>query len=124
MSEREESLKKSWVKRTHDTREKVRSAINIMVASEQEITFSGVSKQSGVARSFLYKDPEIKKEIEKYRVETREAAIRKATQRKRTAKSRDTVIEAKDKRIKKLEEEIRQLKLELQTLRGQLYDSK
>ena len=124
MSEREESLKKSWIKRTHDTREKVRSAINIMVASEQEITFSGVAKQSGVARSFLYKDPEIKHEIEKYRVETREAAIRKATQRKRTAKSRDTVIEAKDKRIKKLEEEIRQLKLELQTLRGQLYDSR
>ena len=65
MSEREESLKKSWVKRTHDTRENVRSVINIMVASEQEITISGVSNQSGVARSFLYKDPEIKKEIEK-----------------------------------------------------------
>lgn len=124
MSEREDSLKKSWVKRTRDTREKVRSAINIMVASEQEITFSGVAKQSGVARSFLYKDLEIKQEIEKYRAETREVAIRKAIQRKRTVKSRDTVIEAKDKRIKKLEEEIRQLKLELQTLRGQLYDSK
>ena len=95
-----------------------------MVASEQEITFSGVAKQSGVARSFLYKDPEIKQEIEKHRIETREVAIRKADQRKRTVKSRDTVIEAKDKRIKKLEDEIRQLKLELQTLRGQLYNSK
>ena len=124
MSEREEALKKSWVKRTNDAREKVRSTISIMVASEQEITFSGVAKQSGVARSFLYKDPEIKQEIEKHRIETRKIAIRKADQRKRTAKSRDTVIEAKDKRIKKLEEEIRQLKLELQILRGQLYDSK
>ena len=124
MSEREKSLKKSWIKRTHDTREKVRSTINIMVASEQEITFSGVAKQSGVARSFLYKDQEIRHEIEKYRIETRDVAMRKATQRKKTVKSRDTVIEAKDKRIKKLEEEIRQLKLELQTLRGQLYDSR
>ena len=124
MSEREEALKKSWVKRTTDAREKVRSTISIMVASEQEITFSGVAKQSGVSRSFLYKDPEIKQEIEKYRIETRKIAIRKADQRKRTAKSRDTVIEAKDKRIKKLEYEIRQLKLELQTLRGQLYDIK
>ena len=88
MSEREKSLKKSWVKRTHDTREKVRSTINIMVASEQEITFSGVAKQSGVARSFLYKDPEIKQEIEKYRAETREATAIKATKRKRTAKSK------------------------------------
>lgn len=124
MSEREKALKKSWVKRTNDAREKVRSTISIMVASEQEITFSGVAKQSGVARSFLYKDPEIKQEIEKHRIETREVAIRKADQRKRTVKSRDTVIEAKDKRIKKLEDEIRQLKLELQTLRGQLYNSK
>lgn len=124
MSEREKALKMSWVKRTTDAREKVRSTISIMVAAEQEITFSGVAKQSGVARSFLYKDPEIKQEIEKYRIDTREVVIKKADQRKRTVKSRDTVIEAKDKRIKKLEDEIRQLKLELQTLRGQLYDNK
>lgn len=124
MSERIEPLKKSWEKRSCDAREKARSAISVMIASEMEITFSGVAEQSGVARSFLYKDPEIKQEIEKYRIETRDTAIRKAEQRKRTAESRDTVIEAKDKRIKKLEEEIRQLKLELRTLRGQVYDSR
>lgn len=124
MSERIEPLKKSWEKRSCDAREKVRSAISVMIASEKEITFSGVAEQSGVARSFLYKDPEIRQEIEKYRIGTRDIAVRKAEQRKRTAKSRDTVIEAKDKRIKKLEEEIRQLKLELQTLRGQVYDSR
>lgn len=124
MPERIEPLKKSWEKRSYDAREKVRSAISVMIASGKEITFSGVAEQSGVARSFLYKDPEIKQEIEKYRIETRDIAVRKAEQRKRTAKSRDTVIEAKDKRIKKLEEEIRQLKLELQTLRGQVYDSR
>ena len=124
MSERIEQLKKSWEKRSCDAREKVRNTIRVMIASEMEITFSGVAKQSGVARSFLYKDPEIKQEIEKYRNETRDIAIRKAELRKRTAKSRDTVIESKDKKIKKLEEEIRQLKLELQTLRGHVYDSR
>lgn len=124
MSKREEALKKSWERRTFDAREKVRSAISIMIASEEEITFSEVAKQSGVARSFLYKDPECRHEIEKCRVETREISVKKAEQRKKTPKSRDTVIEAKDKRIKKLEEEIRQLKLELQTLRGRVYDSK
>lgn len=124
MSERVEPLKQSWERRTSDAREKVRSAISIMIASEQEITFSGVAKQSGVARSFLYKDPEMRQEIEKCRIETREISVRKAEQRKKTSKSRDTVIEAKDKRIKKLEEEIRQLKLELQALRGRVYDSK
>lgn len=124
MSKPEEALKKSWEQRTSDAREKVRSAISIMIASEQEITFSGVAKQSGVARSFLYKDPEMRDEIEKCRIETREISIRKAEQRKKTSKSRDTVIETKDKRIKKLEEEIQQLKLELQTLRGRVYDSR
>lgn len=124
MSERVEPLKQSWEQRTSDARQKVRSAISILIASEQEITFSGVAKQSGVARSFLYKDPEMRHEIEKCRIETREISVRKGEQRKKTLKSRDTVIEAKDKRIKKLEEEIRQLKLELQTLRGRVYDSK
>lgn len=78
MSERIEQLKKSWEKRSCDAREKVRNTIRVMIASEMEITFSGVAKQSGVARSFLYKDPEIKQEIEKYRNETRDMAIRKA----------------------------------------------
>ena len=64
MSERIEQLKKSWEKRSCDAREKVRNTIRVMIASEMEITFSGVAKQSGVARSFLYKDPEIKQEIE------------------------------------------------------------
>lgn len=124
MSERVEPLKQSWERRTSDAREKVRSAISIMIASEQEITFSGVAKQSGVARSFLYKDPDLRHEIEKCRIEAGEISARKAEQRKKISKSQDTVIEAKDKRIKKLEEEIRQLKLELQTLRGRIYDSK
>ena len=124
MSERVESLRKNWEKRTIDATEKVRSAIRIMVAEEEEITFSSVSKKSGVARSFLYKNQEIKAEIEKCREQTTEIHQRKAEQRLKTKKSRDTVIEAKDRRIKNLENEIRQLKLELDTLRGLLYDSK
>lgn len=124
MSERAESLRKTWEKRSVDAKEKVRSALRIMLASEEEITFSSVSKKSGVARSFLYKNQEIRLEIESHRDQTAEIRQLKAEQRKKTQKSKDTVIEAKDRRIKKLEEEIRQLKLELDTLRGQLYDSK
>jgi hypothetical protein len=124
MSERAESLRKTWENRTTDAIEKVRSAIRVMVAEEEEISFSSVSRKSGVARSFLYKNQEIKAEIEKYREQTIDIRQCKAEQRLKTKRSRDTVIEAKDRRIKKLEEEIRQLKLELDTLRGQLYDSK
>lgn len=124
MAERVESLRKTWEKRSSDATEKVRSAIRIMLASEEEISFSSVAKKSGVARSFLYKNTELKSEIEKYREQTYEIHQKKIEQRKKTSKSRDTVIEAKDRRIKKLEDEIRQLKLELDTLRGQLYDRK
>lgn len=122
MSEQAERLKESWESRTSDAMQKTRSAIDQLIAAEEEVTFTAVHKVSGVSKTFLYRNEEIRAEIEKCRKETREIAEVKRQKRIRTKQSRDVIIEAKDRRIKNLEEENRRLKLELDTLRGRLYD--
>ena len=122
MSERAERLKTSWEARTADAMQKALSAMNQLLASEEEVTFAAIHKRSGVSKTFLYKNEKIRAEIEKCRKETQETVEIKRQKRIKTKQSRDVIVEAKDRRIKKLEEENRQLKMELKTLRGRLYD--
>lgn len=122
MSERVERLRTSWETRTADAMQKARSAMNQLIASGEEVTFAAIHKRSGVSKTFLYNNKELREEIEKCRKETGEAAEIRRQKRIMTKQSRDVIIEAKDRRIKKLEEENRRLKLELDTLRGRLYD--
>ena len=63
MSERAERLRVSWESRTSDSLQKARSAINQLIASEEEVTFAAVHKTSGVSKNFLYNNEEIRKEI-------------------------------------------------------------
>lgn len=123
MSKGGSALKESWERRKSETRKRVLDTIRQMQAMGAEITFSSVAKESGAARSYLYRTEEIRQEIEKSRVEVWKTRKKNQEQYQRTAKSRDAVIEAKDRRIKKLEEEIRRLKKELTVLRGRLYDN-
>ena len=123
MSERAKRLRASWNSRTAESLQKARSAINQLVASENEVTFAAVHKVSGVSKNFLYNNAEIRKEIENARKDTHEIAEIKRQKKLKTKQSRDVVLEAKDRRIKRLEEENRRLKLELDTLRGRLYDT-
>ncbi len=55
MAERVESLRKTWEKRSSDATEKVRSAIRIMLASEEEISFSSVAKKVELREVFSIK---------------------------------------------------------------------
>ena len=48
MSERAERLRGSWISRTSDSVQKARSAINQLIALEDEVTFAAVHKVSGV----------------------------------------------------------------------------
>ena len=122
MSERAERLKNSWESSTADAIQKARSAINQLIAAEEEATFAAVHKKGGVSKTFLYKNDELRAEIERCGKETQKAAEIKRQKRIKTKQSRDVIVEAKDRRIKKPEEENRRLKQELDTLRGRLYD--
>jgi len=111
-------------KQEEDAREKAEKAIVELRFMGKAINFNSVSKQSGVSKSFLYGDEQIKERIDRLREKTVNKEMNKRAKYDKTAKSQDVVIEAKEKRIAKIEEENRKLKVEVEHLRGLLYSIK
>lgn len=115
-------LKKYAKQKTKATLEKVNKAIRDLSLSGQKINFNSVSQISGVSKTFLYNNEEIKKRINELR-ERQESEFRnKRVEYDKTDKSKDIIIMAKDKRIKELERENKKLKEQLEVIRGKLYD--
>ena len=108
--------------KTKATLEKVDKAIRELSLGEQKINFNSVSNLSGVSKTFLYNNSEIKKRIEELRDEQTEKIIRQRLKYDKTDKSKDIIIMAKDKKIKELEAENKKLKEQLEVLRGKLYE--
>lgn len=104
------------------TLEKVDKAIRELSLGEQKINFNSVSNLSGVSKTFLYNNTEIKKRIEELRDKQTEKVIRQRIKYDKTDKSKDIIIMAKDKKIKELQEENKKLKEQLEILRGKLYE--
>jgi len=108
--------------KTKITLEKVDKAIRELSLGEQKINFNSVCNLSGVSKTFLYNNAEIKKRIEELRDMQTEKVIKHRLKYDKTDKSKDIIIMAKDKKIKGLQEENRKLKEQLEVLRGKLYE--
>ena len=114
-------LKEYAQNKTKLTLEKVDKAIRELSLGEQTINFNSVSNISGVSKTFLYNNTEIKKRIEELRDKQIERVIKQRLKYDKTDKSKDIIIMAKDKKIKELQEENKKLKEQLEVLRGKLY---
>lgn len=108
--------------KTQLTLEKVDNAIRELSLTEQKINFNSVSQLSGVSKTFLYNNENIKKRIEELRNKQTSRTMNQRAKYDKTAKSKDIIIMAKDKKIKELEEENKKLKEQLELLRGKLYE--
>ena len=102
--------------------EKVDKAIRELSLGEQKINFNSVCNLSGVSKTFLYNNEDIKKRIEELRDKQTEKVIKQRLKYDKTDKSKNIIIMAKDKKIKELQEENRKLKEQLEVLRGKLYE--
>ena len=114
-------LKEYAQNKTKMTLEKVDKAIRELSFGEQKINFNSVSNLSGVSKTFLYNNTEIKQRIEELRDKQTEKVIKQRLKYDKTDKSKDIIIMAKDKKIKELQEENKKLKEQLEVLRGKLY---
>lgn len=114
-------LKEYAQNKTKMTLEKVDKAIRELSLSEQKINFNSVSNLSGVSKTFLYYNSEIKQRIEELRDKQVEKVIKQRLKYDKTDKSKDIIIIAKDKKIKELQQENKKLKEQLEVLRGKLY---
>ncbi|MGL4656083.1 MAG: DUF6262 family protein [Sarcina sp.] len=104
------------------TIEKVDKAIRELSLNEQKINFNSVSQLSGVSKTFLYNNEEIKSRIEELRQKQTSRTMNQRAKYDKTSKSKDIIIMAKDKKIKELELENKKLKEQLEVLRGKLYE--
>lgn len=115
-------LKEYAQNKTKMTLEKVDKAIRELSLGEQKINFNNVSNLSGVSKTFLYNNTEIKKRIEELRGKQTRKTMNQRVKYDKTAKTKDIIIMAKDKKIKELEQENKKLKEQLEVLRGKLYE--
>ncbi|MGN2339031.1 DUF6262 family protein [Clostridium cagae] len=115
-------LKEYAQNKTKITLEKVDKAIRELSLGEQKINFNSVCNLSGVSKTFLYNNAEIKQRIEELRDKQTEKVRKQRLKYDKTDKSKDIIIMAKDKKIKLLEEENKKLKEQLEVLRGKLYE--
>jgi len=109
-------------KKTETTLEKVDNAIRELAVNGQKINFNSVCNLSGVSKTFLYKNLEIKTRIEELREKQIKKNINQRAKYDKTSKSKNIIIQAKDKKIAELESENNKLKATLQVLRGKLYE--
>lgn len=122
MADNTKGLKEYAKQRSQMALEKVDKAIRELSLTEQKINFNSVSQLSGVSKTFLYNNQEIKKRIEELRDKQVSRTINQRAKYDKTSKSKDIIIMAKDKKIKELEEENKKLKEQLEVLRGKLYE--
>ena len=104
------------------TLEKVDKAIRELSLTEQKINFNSVSQLSGVSKTYLYNNEEVKNRIEELRKKQLSKTMNQRAQYDKTSKSKDIIIMAKDKKIRELEQENKKIKEQLQVLRGELYE--
>jgi len=122
MVDNTKGLKEYAKHKSEMTLEKVDNAIRELSLTEQKINFNSVSQISGVSKTFLYNNEEVKKRIEDLRDKQVSRTINQRAKYDKTSKSKDIIIMAKDKKIKELEEENKKLKEQLEVLRGKLYE--
>lgn len=122
MADNTKGLKEYALKRSQMALEKVDKAIRELSLTEQKINFNSVSQLSGVSKTFLYNNQEIKKRIEELRDKQVSRTINQRAKYDKTSKAKDIIIMAKDKKIRELEEENKKLKEQLEVLRGKLYE--
>lgn len=122
MADNTKGLKEYAKQRSQMALDKVDKAIRELSLTEQKINFNSVSQLSGVSKTFLYNNEEIKKRIEELRDKQVSKTINQRAKHDKTSKSKDIIIMAKDKKIKELEEENKKLKEQLEVLRGKLYE--
>jgi tRNA1(Val) A37 N6-methylase TrmN6 len=117
-----DGLKAFAQKKKEATLQKVNEALQKLIKDKGKINFNSVSMESGVTKTYLYNNQEIRDRIETLRKQQEGLPSAKQVKRDMTDASKDVLIAAKNKRIRELENENKRLKEELLYLRGKIYD--
>ncbi len=97
--------------RSHDTRHRTIKALRDLDAAGAAVTFANVARTAGVSRSWLYRQPEVRAEIDRLRRTTTVAGV---------PSTQCATTDSQSRRIEATLDEIRRLKAENHQLREQV----
>ncbi|MDK8643854.1 MULTISPECIES: DUF6262 family protein [Bacillaceae] len=106
-----------------ETKKKVEKILSKLSLEGKPINFNSVSKEANVSKSWLYKEPEVRKRIENLRQQQINNSVY-IQKNKRSMRSEEILIKTLKERIKKVEDENIQLKKQVEKLFGELYSRK
>lgn len=109
-------------RKTESTIKKVDLAIRELTLDGQSVNFNSISSKSGVSKTFIYNNAEIRKRIEMLRDSEVDRKMNRKPKHEKTSDSKDVIIRAKDKKIAELQSENAKLKVEIVALRSKLYE--
>jgi len=112
-TDRHAQLLAATLRRTTATTARARAALLRLDQQGATINYATVSTAAGVSRSVLYRNPELRAEIERLRGASRTTAPRRPAAERMTQTSRDEILAA-------LKDELGRLRQENQALRNRL----
>ncbi|MCL4377166.1 MAG: DUF6262 family protein [Actinobacteria bacterium] len=118
-----DGLKTFAQKKKENTLQKVNETIQKLIKDKAKINFNSISMESGVTKTYLYNNQEIRDRIETLRKQQEGLPSPNQVKRNMTDASKDALVAAIKKRIRELENENKKLKEELAYLRGKIYDN-
>ena len=122
-----DGLKAHAKKKALDKRRQVHETLDRLAAAGVVVSFLSVSKEAGVAKSYLYAHEDVKERISALSALRGDSRLRLISgpvqEASRTDKSKDVLLAAKDRKIKELAEENRKLKDQVKRLNGRLYEN-
>lgn len=104
------ALSAAGKQRAQDTRDRAVDALRRLDAAGQNITFTGVAHTAGISRSWLYRQPDLRTEIEKLRSSSSGAEVRVPSTQRASDDSSRRRLEATLDEIQRLKAENHQLR--------------
>jgi hypothetical protein len=118
-----DGLKTFAQKKKENTLQKVNETIQKLIKDKTKINFNSVSMESGVTKTYLYNNQEIRDRIETLRKQQEGLTLPNQVKRNMTDANKDALVAAIKKRIREIENENKKLKEELVYLRGKIYEN-
>ena len=109
-------------KKSEQTLDKVNQTIKTLIKNKEVINFNTVAISSGVSKSYLYNNIELRTRIDALRRQQQQVKSPKAIKYKMSDPNKDATIEMLREKNKKLESENKKLKEEIRHLLGKKYD--
>lgn len=118
-SDQTQHLAAATRRRATDTRARARAALRRLDREGSVINYVTVANAAGVSRALLYRDPELRKEIDHLRDRARTTAPRQPASQRMTQASREELDAAMRTEIQALRRENHALRIRLATVLGE-----